>query len=215
MPKGHFIVNVPLLSSLDFRSFRRDAAAERVRGTPSRYTVDMTKDNEQRDPSATLVGILSDTHGRLPDAALAALAECDHIIHAGDIGAPEILWLLETLAPITAVRGNNDFDEYGKQVQKAAHPVIAGVRFLVTHYPQDAKIGWNGGRYLAPGDPIPQVCVHGHTHIPEIITGKEARPAQYFLCPGSVSLPRGSSKPSIIKMLLEDATIRSVRLEEL
>lgn len=174
----------------------------------------MDSNKEQHDSSTTLVGILSDTHGRLPQTAFAALAECDHIIHAGDIGAPEIIRELETIAPVTAVRGNNDFDEYGSRVQRAAHPVIAGVRFLVTHFPQDARIGWNGSKYLAPGDPIPQVCVHGHTHVPEIITGKDASPAQYYLCPGSVTSPRGGSKHGILKLTIADTQVKEVWFEE-
>ena len=50
----------------------------------------------------TVIGLISDTHGRLPDEALAAMADVDHIIHAGDIGGPEILHALEALAPTTA-----------------------------------------------------------------------------------------------------------------
>ena len=113
----------------------------------------------------TVIGLISDTHGRLPDEALAAMADVDHIIHAGDIGGPEILHALEALAPTTAVLGNNDFDEYGSRVGRFAHPVIDGVRFLVAHYPRDVQIGFNGCAGLAAGDPIPQVCVHGHTHV--------------------------------------------------
>ena len=73
----------------------------------------------------TVIGLISDTHGRLPDEALAAMADVDHIIHAGDIGGPEILHALEALAPTTAVLGNNDFDEYGSRVGRFAHPVRA------------------------------------------------------------------------------------------
>ena len=113
----------------------------------------------------TVIGLISDTHGQLPDEALAAMADVDHIIHAGDIGGPEILHALEALAPTTAVLGNNDFDEYGSRVSRFAHPVIDGVRFLVAHYPRDVQIGFNGCAGLAAGDPIPQVCVHGHTHV--------------------------------------------------
>ena len=92
----------------------------------------------------TVIGLISDTHGQLPDEALAAMADVDHIIHAGDIGGPEILHALEALAPTTAVLGNNDFDEYGSRVSRFAHPVIDGVRFLVAHYPRDVQIGFNG-----------------------------------------------------------------------
>ena len=136
-----------------------------------------------------LVGLISDTHGRLPDAALGALAYCNHIIHAGDICDPGILRELQIMAPTTAVLGNNDYDEYGKNVTRFAHPVIDGVRFLVAHYPNDARIGFNGSRAIAPGDPLPQVCVHGHTHIPEILAGRDAYPASLFICPGKLQPP--------------------------
>lgn len=92
----------------------------------------------------TVIGVISDTHGQLSEAAYAALADSDHIIHAGDIGGPAILHELETLAPVTAVLGNNDFDEYGQAVSRFAHPVIDGVRFLVAHYPRDVKINFAG-----------------------------------------------------------------------
>ena len=107
-----------------------------------------------------LVGLISDTHGRLPDAALGALAYCNHIIHAGDICDSGILRELQIMAPTTAVLGNNDYDEYGKNVTRFAYPVIDGVRFLVAHYPNDARIGFNGSRAIAPGDPLPQVDVY-------------------------------------------------------
>jgi putative phosphoesterase len=61
------------------------------------------------------VGLISDTHGLLRPQALAALAGSDHIIHAGDIGGPEVLEQLARIAPVTAVRGNND------QLPWAAH----------------------------------------------------------------------------------------------
>ena len=87
-----------------------------------------------------LVGVLSDTHGRLPEQAYAALADCDHIIHAGDIGSPDIIRELQTLAPVTAVLGNNDYAEYGSSVGRFAKVCLDGVNFLVTHYPRDVRI---------------------------------------------------------------------------
>ena len=163
----------------------------------------------------TVVGVISDTHGRLDLKAYEALADCDHIIHAGDIGNPGILRELETLAPVTAVLGNNDFSEYGDSVGRFAHPVINGVKFLVAHYPRDVRISAFGGGALAPGDPIPDVCVHGHTHIPRLEYGKEARPAQFVLCPGSASRPRGDSPRSIAKVVIENGRVRSIRIESL
>ena len=162
-----------------------------------------------------LVGLISDTHGRLPEAALGAMAYCDHIIHAGDICDPSILRELQILAPTTAVLGNNDYDEYGKSVTRFAHPVIDGVRFLVAHYPNAVRIGFNGSRAIAPGDPLPKVCVHGHTHIPELLTGRDAYPAGLLMCPGSVSRPRGGFPASVGFIELEAGRIRAARVESL
>ena len=55
-----------------------------------------------------LIGVISDTHGLLRPEAIEALRGADHIIHAGDVGSPEILEKLATIAPMTAVRGNID-----------------------------------------------------------------------------------------------------------
>ena len=155
----------------------------------------------------TLIGVISDTHGCLPLSAYEALADCDHIIHAGDIGGLEILRELETLAPVTAVLGNNDFNEYGENVQRVARPIIGQVKFLVAHFPQDVRI--------RPGDSIPDVCIHGHTHIPRIVFGKDARPAGYVLCPGSASYPRGGTERCIAKIEIEEARVQSIRVETL
>ena len=150
-----------------------------------------------------LVGLISDTHGRLPEAALGAMAYCDHIIHAGDICDLSILRELQILAPTTAVLGNNDYDEYGKSVTRLAH------------HPNDVRIGFNGSRAIAPGDPLPQVCVHGHTHIPELLTGRDAYPASLLMCPGSVSRPRGGFPASVGFIELEAGRIRAARVESL
>lgn len=63
----------------------------------------------------TVIGIISDTHGQLSEAAYAALADSDHIIHAGDIGNPSILRELETLAPVTAVLGTTTSTSTGRR----------------------------------------------------------------------------------------------------
>ena len=163
-----------------------------------------------------LVGMLSATPGRLPQAAFAELADCDHIIHAGDICGTGILTELRTLAPVTAVLGNNDFPEYGEDVQKFATPTIGGVKFLVTHTPTDLERALRGTTSaLQPGDTVPVVAVHGHTHIPRIETGRAASPAGWLVCPGSVTLPRGGSSRGVAKVTIEDAAVKGIRLVEL
>ena len=163
----------------------------------------------------TLVGVISDTHGWLDPAAYNALADCELIVHAGDICNPGILRELQTLAPVQAVLGNNDFDEYGPEVGRYARFSYAGVKFLVAHFPRDVRLSGFGSAALAPGDPIPDVCIHGHTHVPKLEYGKEARPAQYVLCPGSASYPRGGSSPSIAKIKIELGAVKWICIESL
>ena len=148
-------------------------------------------------------------------AAAAAMAECDHIIHAGDICDPGILAELRAYAPVTAVLGNNDYPEYGQDVGRFAKPIIEGVRFLVAHYPNQVKISPFGSSAVAPGDPIPQVCIHGHTHVPCIQTGASARPADLLLCPGSTTRPRGGFPASVAKLVVEDGRVLDVWVEAL
>lgn len=163
----------------------------------------------------TTVGLISDTHGKLDMAAVAAFQGVDHIIHAGDICGPEVLHELETIAPVTAVLGNNDFDEYGSGVRKFARPVIDGVRFLVAHKPTDVHIGFNGGPGIAAGDPIPQICVHGHTHVPRLVVGAEARPADFIVNPGAVFRPRSNFGRTVGFVEIDNSRIIEVRIENL
>lgn len=165
--------------------------------------------------SMKTIGIISDTHGSLGSRAYAALFGVDLIIHAGDIGGPPVLNELETIAPVVAVLGNNDFPEYGSAVGRFARPVVEGVRFLVAHYPRDVRVSFAGSSALAPGDPIPRVLVHGHTHVPKLEVGAAARPADVLVCPGSASRPRGGSPRSIARMVVDAGVVVSAQVETL
>ena len=158
-----------------------------------------------------LVGIISDTHGSLPTAVHTAFNGCAHIIHAGDVGAPSILEELGYIATVTAVMGNCDWPEYGPEVGRFASITLAGVRFFVTHMPQDAEESLRGRRFITAQQPLPHVCVHGHTHIPRI----EHKGAVLMLCPGSPNQPRGGSRASVMLVDVENSRVTDVRLIEL
>src|SRR3954467_14865171 len=79
------------------------------------------------------IGIISDTHGLLRPQALAALRGSDHIVHAGDIGDPSILAALRAIAPLTAVRGNNDRAAWAAGLPDRADVTLGGVRIHVLH----------------------------------------------------------------------------------
>ena len=124
-----------------------------------------------------LLGLISDTHGLLRDAALDALRGSAHIIHAGDVGKPEILEALAKLAPLTVVRGNVDRDAWAASlpattVLEAADsmiyvlhdiheldldPAAAGFQIVVSGHSHQPSSAWrNGVLYINPGSAGPR-----------------------------------------------------------
>ena len=79
------------------------------------------------------IGLISDTHGLLRPEAIRFLRGADRIIHGGDIGAPEVLEQLEELAPVVAVRGNNDVGAWARRIPETAELTVDGVAIHVLH----------------------------------------------------------------------------------
>src|SRR5512133_3177222 len=96
------------------------------------------------------IGAISDTHGLLRPQALAALAGCDPIIHAGDVGSPDVLARLGALAPVHAVRGNVDHGAWSANLPVTQRIVIDGH----SHQPKiETK---NGTLFFNPGSAGPR-----------------------------------------------------------
>lgn len=129
------------------------------------------------------IGLVSDTHGLVRPEALAALADSDAIVHAGDIGSPDVLAALAQLAPVHAIRGNNDTAAWAREMPETLSLEFAGVRLFVLH---DLK---TLPRFGCP--PGTQVVVCGHSHRPQV-----AEDARGFTVanPGSAG-PRRFSLP--------------------
>jgi len=128
------------------------------------------------------IGLISDTHGLLRPEALAALQGCDHLIHAGDIGKPEILQTLAQLAPLTVVRGNNDTQAWATDIPEQTELELGGVCIHVLH--DLAELAANGPASQA------QVVVSGHSHKPKVLF----RDGVLLVNPGSAG-PRRFSLP--------------------
>ncbi len=126
------------------------------------------------------IGLISDTHGLLRAEALAFLQGCDHIVHAGDIGTPQVLAALEDIAPLSAVRGNVDTGEWAATLPDTRELTLAGIRLLVLHDLKtlDTDPAINGIR----------VVVSGHSHKP--LT--EERDGVLYINPGSAGRRRFS-----------------------
>jgi len=144
------------------------------------------------------VGIISDTHGLLRPEALLALQGVALILHAGDVGAPEILARLKEIAPVFAVRGNVDTQEWANELSETTSVEAAGVSFYILHNlrlldlkPEAAGFG---------------VVVSGHTHeAKQYETG-----GVLYLNPGSAG-PRRFHLPVTLAIL--DVAKRPLRAE--
>ncbi len=104
------------------------------------------------------IGLISDTHGLMQPEALRFLEGSDAIVHAGDIGKPQVLEALRAIAPVHAIRGNND--GWARELPDELALVIGGVRLFVIH---DFK---TTGRWPVPAGT--QVVVCGHSHHPAV-----------------------------------------------
>jgi putative phosphoesterase len=107
------------------------------------------------------LGIISDTHGLLRPEVFDAFTQVDHILHAGDIGDPEILTALEAIAPVTAVYGNTDGWEIRSAVPQVAKTRLDGFDIVVTHGDQ---LGSPTPEALHTAFPGAEIIVYGHTH---------------------------------------------------
>ncbi|MCS4315478.1 hypothetical protein FBY10_12443 [Pseudomonas sp. SJZ103] len=143
------------------------------------------------------VGVISDTHGLLRPEAVAALQGCEQIIHAGDIGSPEILQQLAQIAPLHVVRGNNDQDApWAQQVPDYLMLDVGGWRTLVVHDIADVP---------ALLDTPTRLVITGHSHKPLI----EWRGATLYVNPGSAGRRRFTLPVTLAVLEVREMTIES------
>ena len=141
------------------------------------------------------IGIISDTHGLLRPEAIKQLAGADHIIHAGDIGAPEVIEGLRRIAPTTAIRGNIDVGEWAKDYPDSELVVLGGRSLYVLHNLKEIK--------LDPAASGFDVIISGHSH--RLKT--ETKNGVLYVNPGSAG-PRRFKLPIAVAIIaLSDGLI--------
>lgn len=145
-------------------------------------------------PSSVTIGLISDTHGLLRPEALRALRGCDFIIHAGDIGSPDILEELARIAPVTAVRGNNDNGGWIQHVPVTSELMVGAVRIHVIH--DLAHLSQDDARSA-------RVVVSGHSHRPKV----ETRDGILYVNPGSAGRRRFTLPVSVARLQLHGAEV--------
>ncbi len=143
-----------------------------------------------------LVGIISDTHGRLPSSVSEAFKGVDLIIHAGDIGEPDILDALDKIAPTIAVRGNMDFGQWASRLAAEEAIVINRTRLVVLH---------NVFRFKPkPEKSAADVVISGHTHRPL----QEVDQGVLYINPGSAGYPKYGHSPTVALLQIKGQSLR-------
>ena len=119
------------------------------------------------------VGLVSDTHGLLRPEARVFLTGCDYIVHGGDVGDPGILDELAQMAPLIAVRGNNDTQSWAARLRRTELVRVGGIFLYAIHNLAELDID--------PGAAGVRVVVSGHSHKPKV----EEREGILYVNPGS------------------------------
>src|SRR5215472_2286144 len=138
-----------------------------------------------------IVGVISDTHGLLRPEALEFLRGSEHIIHAGDIGSPEIVPELERIAPVTAIRGNVDTQPWAQRFAETEVVELAGLHIFVIHDLNALDLNPKAAGFAA--------VISGHSHQPK----HEIKDGVLYFNPGSAGPRRFSLPISVGKLEIE------------
>ncbi|GLX15741.1 phosphoesterase [Pseudomonas straminea] len=143
------------------------------------------------------IGLIADTHGLLRPQALAALEGVDHLIHAGDIGGPQILAELERIAPLSVVRGNNDGDAWADGIPEHLTLRFGAISLYVLHDLKQLAI-----------DPKAEgidVVIAGHSHKPL----HDVRDGVLYLNPGSAGPQRFKLPIGVALLHIDEDGVRA------
>jgi putative phosphoesterase len=149
-----------------------------------------------RTETPILIGVISDTHGLLRPEALLALRGSNHIIHAGDVGAPEILEKLANLAPLTAIGGNVDKGAWARTLAENEVIEIVGISIYVVHDLARLELKREAAGF--------QVVISGHSHIPK----QEMRNGVLYFNPGSAGPRRFKLPVTVGRLIVERGSVR-------
>ncbi len=148
-----------------------------------------------------IVGVISDTHGLLRKEAVNALRGVDRILHAGDVGDPSILEELATVAPVTAVRGNVDIEDWARALPETELVEIGEVSIYMLH-----DLGQIDLKPEAAGI---QAVIYGHSHRPKI----ELKNGVLYFNAGSAGPRRFELPVSVGRLHIGDGKIRGELIE--
>ena len=150
------------------------------------------------------IGLISDTHGHLRPEVFERLSDVDRILHAGDVGGPEVLADLAVLAPVDAVWGNTDGWALRDVASASLELELGGVRFAVAHGHLVADLD-----RLVDTFPDAAVIVHGHSHVPR----RQRMNGTWLINPGSAGPGGEGWEPSVAIAEIDAERVRFVHLD--
>ncbi len=150
---------------------------------------------------SVILGVVSDTHALLRPEAIRALRGSDRVLHAGDVGAPEILDALAQIAPVTAVRGNVDTEPWASALPVTEVVEAGGVSIYILHDLGQLDLKPQAARF--------RVVVCGHSHQPKI----EEKNGVLYFNPGSAGPRRFHLPVSVGKLVIEAGKVRAELME--
>jgi uncharacterized protein len=148
-------------------------------------------------PRVHTLGVISDTHGLLRPEAVAALAGVERIVHAGDIGSPEVLAALGRIAPVAAVRGNNDREAWAAGIPETEVVEVGDVSLYVLHDLHELDLDPRAAGFAA--------VIAGHSHQPRM----EERAGVLYLNPGSAGPRRFKLPISLARLTVTGACVQA------
>jgi uncharacterized protein len=148
-----------------------------------------------------IIGVISDTHGLLRPEALELLRGSHHILHAGDIGAPEIIPELEKIAPVTAIRGNVDTQAWARRFAETEVVKLAGLYVYILHDANTLDLSPKAAGFAA--------IISGHSHKPN----QEIKDGVLYFNPGSAGPRRFKLPISMGRLEIVDGKVSAEILE--
>ena len=154
-----------------------------------------TKDNPQR------IGLISDTHGLMRPEALAALRDSDLLIHAGDIGKPEVIVALKKIAPLVAIKGNNDTGPWARRLPDIKKIAVGNTKLYVIHNVNELDFD--------PASRGFRVVIAGHSHKPVI----QMKDNVLFVNPGSAGPRRFKLPICVARLTMQGESVEAEIIE--
>ena len=151
--------------------------------------------------SVRVIGLISDTHGLVRPQALEALRGVDLLIHAGDIGKAEVLDALEPIAPLHAIKGNNDRGAWAKKLPDTMILTVGGVKLYLIHDVNELS--------FEPSKHGIAAVISGHSHKPSIVE----RDGVLFVNPGSAGPRRFKLPVAVGKIRIADGKLKAEIIE--